>query len=66
MIKKTKNPAALAGAYRVRSSINATIDPEITAETLVIQFISHHYGVSTAVAATIAHLSGLGPKGARQ
>jgi hypothetical protein len=60
------NPAALAGANRVRNTIIAAIDPDITAEGLVLQFLSQHYRVSPAVAATIAHLAGLGPKEARQ
>lgn len=59
------NPAALAGANRVRNLINATINPDITAEALVLQFLSHRYGVPPAVAATIAALSGLGPREVR-
>jgi hypothetical protein len=67
VIKKMKNPAARAGANRVRNSINLqAIDPDITAEGLVLQFLSHHYRIAPAVAATIAHLAGLGPKEARQ
>jgi hypothetical protein len=64
MADKKLNPAARAGANRVRNSISlAAIDPDITAEGLVLQFLSHHYRIAPAVAATIA---GLGPKEARQ
>jgi hypothetical protein len=67
VIDKKLNPAARAGANRVRNSISlAAINPDITAEALVLQFLSHRYGVPPAAAATIAHLAGLGPKEARQ
>lgn len=66
MIKKMKNPAALAGAYRVRNSISlAAIDPENTADGFALQFISRRYRVPLAIAATIALLAGIGPKEAR-
>jgi hypothetical protein len=65
MADKKLNPATLA-AGRVRNTISlAAINPDITAEALVLQFLSHRYGIPPAVAATIAHLSGLGPKEAR-
>jgi hypothetical protein len=67
VIEKKLNPAARAGANRVRNTISlAAISPDITAEGLILQFLSHHYRVAPAVAATIAHLAGLGPKEARQ
>lgn len=67
MIKKKKNPAQRCGGAgnRVRNLINATINPDITAEALVLQFLSHRYGVPPAVAATIAALAGLGPREVR-
>jgi hypothetical protein len=66
MKQDVKNPAARAGANRVRNSISlAAIDPEIIAERFALQFLSR-YRVPPSLAATIAHLAGLGPKEARQ
>jgi hypothetical protein len=59
------NPAALAGANRVRNLIIATIDPENTSPNLVLQFLRRRYGVAPEVAATIAALAGLGPREVR-
>jgi hypothetical protein len=60
------NPAALAGANRVRNLIIATIDPENSPPSLVLQFLRRRYGIAPEVAATIALLAGIGPKEARQ
>jgi hypothetical protein len=59
------NPAALAGANRVRNTIIAAIDPENNPPSLVLQFLRRRYGIAPEVAATIAALAGLGPREVR-
>jgi hypothetical protein len=59
------NPAALAGANRVRNTIIAAIDPENSPPSLVLQFLRRRYGVAPEIAATIAALAGLGPREVR-
>jgi hypothetical protein len=66
MASETSNPAALAGANRVRNSIIAAINPENNPQTQVLQFLRQRFGVTPEVAATIAALAGLGPMEARQ
>jgi hypothetical protein len=62
VIDKKLNPAALAGANRVRNSISlAAIDPENSPPILALQFLPRRFGVAPEVAATIAALAGLGP-----
>jgi hypothetical protein len=68
MTDKRLDPVQRCGGAgnRARNLIIATIDPDLTAEAIVLQFLSHRYGVPPAVAATIALLAGIGPKEARQ
>jgi hypothetical protein len=65
VIDKKLNPAARAGANRVRNLIIATIEPENSPPSLVLQFLRRRYGVAPEVAATIAALAGLGPREVR-
>lgn len=65
MTADMKNPAARAGAYRVRNLIIAAIDPDLTPESLALQFLRRRYGVAPEIAATIAALAGLGPREVR-
>ncbi|WP_294532612.1 hypothetical protein [uncultured Rhodoblastus sp.] len=61
-----KDPAALAGANRVRNSIIAAINPDLNPQTQVLQYLRRRFGVTPEVAATLAALAGLGPREARQ
>lgn len=66
MIDKKMNPAARAGANRVRNLINLqAIDPDNSPQNLALQFLRRRYGVAPEVAATIAALAGLGPREVR-
>jgi hypothetical protein len=65
MAHEKLNPEQLA-AVRVRNSISlAAINPEYTAETIVLQFLYRRYGLAPEIASAIADLAGLGPRGVR-
>jgi hypothetical protein len=65
MAHKKLGPAQLATARPRNLISSAAINPESTAETLVLQFLWRRYGVAPEIGATIAAVAGLGPRGVR-
>jgi hypothetical protein len=65
MAHKKLGPAQLATARPRNLISSAAINPESTANALVLQFLYRRYGVAPEIASTIADLAGLGPREGR-